>query len=185
MDNKKRAKYNIQPYDGKGDTCGKRTRVWYVEQVFCRLWHYFVLPRTKRILDVGCGNGRMNGILHEANPHAKVVCIDPVKQCHPRFFRHGEQFRQIGLESVKDGPYDIITFWASALIIFKSQGAKRVLRRLRALCHHKTFVIILQAQNNFRDYLPEILKWFKVKEMFTTKDGSSICIILQGWKPND
>lgn len=120
--------YNLQPYNGHGDSTGFRTRQWYKEQVFP---HIPDLPMPI-IGDVGCGNGRLTKML-AGKLGQQVFAIDPACNYDPRYKYKHVHFQRVGLmDWIPGKKFHGLFFFGSMYIMLKNEGF-RVIKRCKRL----------------------------------------------------
>lgn len=109
--------YNIQPLDASGDTRGPRKIKWYKENVFNYIEQFMI----GNIIDVGCGNGRLNSLYPKVlNSSFLKMCIDPVCELDNKFGMPGTQFIKCHLHEISDftrQQFETVCFMGSFMIM--------------------------------------------------------------------
>lgn len=97
-----------------------------------------MVPRGARVLDAGCGSGRVGGFLAAAGHHVVGVDVDPVlieaaEQDHPGSRWIVSDLAELDLPSAGvDEPFDIIVSAGNVMAFLAPSTRVRVLARLRA-----------------------------------------------------
>ena len=96
----------LQPYDESGDAKDNRFTI----KCFDRMMSQIDLSNTKALLDVGCGNGRLN--LVHSKYFKNVVGIDKFRAPDQKYCCHNFEFRSADLFEVNE-KFSAILFMGS------------------------------------------------------------------------
>jgi 2-polyprenyl-3-methyl-5-hydroxy-6-metoxy-1,4-benzoquinol methylase len=107
-----------------------------------------MVPRRARILDAGCGPGRLSGALHERGHTVHGVDADPVliaaaEQDHPGPTYSVANLAELELSAIgADEPFDAVILAGNVMVFLAPGTETEVLRRMNACMRSGGFVIV-------------------------------------------
>jgi trans-aconitate methyltransferase len=133
-------KYNLQPYSENGDSTGYRNLEFYKKNLI-PIIDEIISDSDVSVLDLGCGNGRFNELIH--NKFDQIMCVDPIDELVDKFNYSNVSYEKKHLHELGDNNYDIIFMLGSMLSIWREYGSN-CLNHLNRLSSDggKVFVII-------------------------------------------
>lgn len=93
-----------------------------------------LVPRAARVLDAGCGTGRLAWALHERGHDVVGVDVDPVLIEAAQADRPGPTYQVADLASLalEGEPFDLIVCAGNVMVFLAPDSERAVLERLRA-----------------------------------------------------
>lgn len=99
------------------------------------------------ILDVGCGNGRLNTV--HKKYFTKITGIDLYREPNPKYMLDNFQFKQVDIFNV-DGKFNIILFMGSFYLHY-SYGYSETLIRAKMLMEGRGAIVIVEDKKRNTD----------------------------------
>ena len=166
---KTKYEYNLQPYSNNGDTTGKRNLNYYTTNLLPILKNIISkYPEiTKSLLDLGCGNGRINSLTHDL--FDKIHCVDPIDSLHDKFKFKNISYGKKHLHEISD-KFESILMVGSMHSIWGKYGKDTIGLLKNILNSYGILMIVSDTSNNINILDSE----FKVIDEFIFDDKITI-----------
>lgn len=123
--------YNLQPYGNNGDTTGRRDLAYYHRNLTGPIKAALSMDNHeyKSLLDLGCGNGRINTITKDL--FETILCVDPIDELHDKFKFDNVSYAKKHIDELIE-KYDVVLMVGSMHSIWRTHGekTKELLERL-------------------------------------------------------
>jgi 2-polyprenyl-3-methyl-5-hydroxy-6-metoxy-1,4-benzoquinol methylase len=129
---------------------GQPTETLYSNGVLKETLFKIIKTKDKTILDVGCGNGRLNTLMMDAK---EIVGIDLVNRIDKRFDLPQFSFIEFGIFQIhqKPGYFDIVIFMGTFYLHYNYHGYTETLSRAKELINPSGQIVILDDTKRFHN----------------------------------
>ena len=100
---------------------------------------------TKRVLDLGCGGGRVTGYLGVLSPDVHAIDLSPTMVNYCRKTYSDVAFEVVDLRNLSkfgDAQFDVVTAWGNVLDILGDMERRRVLHDIRRILSSQGLLIM-------------------------------------------
>jgi len=111
---------------------------------------------TKRVLELGCGAGRVTGYLGALSPNVHAIDLSPTMIDYCRRTYPNVTFEVADLRDLSkfgDGQFDVVTAWANVLDVLGDAERRRVFREIRRIL--SSIGLLIMSSHNLA-YVPHI-----------------------------